>query len=78
MPFQQRIEGLILAPIDNGRASFNEFQPAMYQQVSTPLWDDFDIAEWKLLGILHLLRHDKCLDAVQCFYLPVNMQHLWL
>lgn len=78
MPLQQRIKGLILASIDDGWPSLHEFQPAVHEQVCAPLWNNFYIGEWKSLCILHLFCDNKGIDAAQRFYLPVNVQHLWL
>src|SRR5919198_496370 len=76
MPLQQRIKRLILAPIDNRRASLDEFQPAVHEQICAPLWYNFYIGKRKSLCILDLLGDNKGIDAAQCLYLPVNMQHL--
>ncbi len=65
MPLQQRIQRLILAPINNGRTPLHEFQPAVHQKVRAPLWNNFDIGEWKSFGILDLLGHHEGVDAAQ-------------
>jgi hypothetical protein len=63
MPFQQRIKRLILASIDNGRASLHEFQPAVHEQVCAPLWNDFYLRKRKSFRILNLLGHNEGVDA---------------
>ncbi len=78
MPLQQRIKRLILAPINNGRASLYEFQPAVYQQICAPLRYNFHSGKGKSFRILDLFCDNESVDAAQGLHLPVNMQHLWL
>ena len=75
---QQRIECLVLAPVNDGRPSLHEFEPAVHQQICAPLWNDFDGIKRKTLGILHLFGDYEGINTSQCLYLPVNVQHLRL
>jgi hypothetical protein len=78
VPRQQRIERLILTPINDRRAPFHEFQPTVDEQIRASLWNNLYIGERKSLGVLNLLGHDKSVDPAKRLYLPVNMQHLRL
>src|SRR5206468_13013733 len=68
MPFQQRIRRLILASIDNGRASLYEFQPVVHEQVCPPLWYNFYSGKRKSFSILNLSCDNEGIYVAQSFH----------
>ena len=62
---QHRRKYLIFAAINDRWLAFNELEPAVPQQVGVGLGNNFNIAEWEELCVLHLLGDDKRLDAAQ-------------
>ena len=77
-PRQERSQHLVLPSIDHRRSPFNELEPSVAQKIHPLLRNDFDIGKRKPLGVLQLLGHNKGVNPMQRFYLPVNVQHLRL
>src|SRR5882724_737365 len=77
-PRQKRSQHLVLPSIDHRRSPFNELEPSVAQKIHPLLWNDFDVGKWKPLRVLQLFGHNKGINPTQCFYLPVNVQHLRL
>src|SRR6266853_597993 len=77
-PRQKRSQHLVLSSIYHRRSPFNELEPSVAQKIHPLLGNNFDIGKRKPIGVLQLLCHDKGVNPTQRFYLPINVQHLWL
>ena len=77
-PRQERSQHPVFSSIDHRRTPFNELEPSVAQKIHPLLRNDFDIGKRKSVCVLQLLGHDKGVNPMQRFYLPVNVQHLRL